>query len=418
VTALIFLACLMIPWKILVPSPAGIQAGVFLTDRRVGTMGYLDGNTWFSYEDRDPLHPVLGQTFESDPDRLRRATSTVPAWFANLLPEPGSGLRQLIAQEIGRKNPHDFQVLTYLGKDLPGAVRVIADSDMRHVPELAREGGTSGDHRIRFSLAGIQPKFSMQWQGRGLTLPMSGEGGDWIVKLPDGRFRDLPANEYSMLYWARLAGIDVPEIRLMEGSYLSGLPSGLIKDDELAFCIRRFDRDVSERIHQEDFAQIRDVSPEQKYDRATYSGIGRIVQSICPEDFQEYVRRLAAIVVMGNNDAHLKNWTIQYPDGRTARLSPAYDFVSVSAYGEFRDQALAFTIDGGHRADTVSYHNFEIFAQRVGVSPEIVSDTVSKTTSSMVACWPQVKAECDVPNFVSSHIEDRLRRLPLIRSRP
>lgn len=393
-------------------------AGVFLSSRRVGTLGYLDGNTWFNYEDRDPLHPVLGQTFESDPDRRRKANSTVPEWFANLLPEPGSGLRRLIGQELGRDNPHDFQVLTYLGEDLPGAVRIVSESDVSEIPELAQLESRGQAHRIRFSLAGIQAKFSMRWEGKGLVLPMSGEGGDWIVKLPDRRFPEVPANEYAMLSWARSVGIDVPEIRLLAGNQLAGLPPGLIADEELAFGIKRFDRLETERIHQEDFAQIRDVSPERKYERATYSGIGRIIQSVCPEDIQEYIRRLAAIVVMGNLDAHLKNWTIRYLDGRKACLSPAYDFVSVSAYGEFRDQELAFAIDGGRHAENVSFQNFRRFADRIGISSEFVTEIVYRTASMMAETWAQVKVDCPVPDFVASHIEERIRKLPLIVFKP
>ncbi|MEO3868609.1 HipA N-terminal domain-containing protein [Nonomuraea sp. B12E4] len=99
-----------------------VTAGVFLGDRRVGTLRYREGNTWFDYDDRAPVHPVLGQAFEANPDKRRSASGSVPEWFANLLPEQGSGLRNLVGRELGRSNPHDFQVLMFLGEDLPGNV--------------------------------------------------------------------------------------------------------------------------------------------------------------------------------------------------------------------------------------------------------------------------------------------------------
>jgi serine/threonine-protein kinase HipA len=395
--------------------PNSATAGVYLRERRVGTLGYHDGNTWFTYEDRDPEHPVLGQAFESDPTRRRTASGTVPEWFANLLPERGSGLREIIGSELGRANPHDFQVITYIGEDLPGAVRVLADSDLSEIPELAERKDDKGEYQVRFSLAGIQAKFSMRWEGKGLVLPMSGQGGNWIVKLPDRRFEDVPSNEYAMLTWARLSGIQVPEIELLTGSQLFGLPQGLIRENELALGVKRFDRTNDGPVHQEDFAQVREISVDLKYERATYSGLGRLIRTICPDDITEYIRRLVAIVVMGNLDAHLKNWTIRYPDTRKARLSPAYDFISVSAYSRFAKEPLAFRINGGRYAQMVTMGNFVRLAELAGFESAQVIEIANKTVSALMDSWPQVKAECPVPEFLIDHIEERLRTLPLLQ---
>lgn len=393
--------------------PRKATAGIYLGERRVGTLGYHDGNTWFTYDDRDPGHPVLGQAFEADPDHRRTASGSVPEWFANLLPEPGSGLRGLVGRELGRVNLHDFQVLMFSGEDLPGAVRV--------VPELTDTESARDDPgtRIRFSLAGVQAKFSMRWHGKGLVLPMGGAGGDWIVKLPDRRFDQVPANEYAMLNWARRVGIDVPEIKLVSAAELTGLPDGLIAAEEQAFAIRRFDRTPDGgRVHQEDFAQIREVAAENKYDRATYSGIARVVRALCPpDDTVELVRRLTAMVVMGNLDAHLKNWTIRYPDGRNARLSPAYDFISVSAYPDFRADELAFSVNGGRIARLITRDNFASFAERSGLDPDEVISIVTATLDAMADTWPEVKRECPVPSMVAEHIDARLTELPLYRFR-
>jgi serine/threonine-protein kinase HipA len=395
--------------------PNVTTASVLLNERRVGTLGYRDGSTWFEYEDRDPIHPVLGQAFELAPERRRTASGRLPAWFANLLPEPGSGLRRIIGREIGRENPHDFQVIRFIGEDLPGAVQVVPDSDSTEIPELKENPSGDEAHTVRFSLAGVQMKFSMRWEGKALVLPMSGQGGNWIVKLPDRLYPELPANEFSMLSWARFANIDVPEIKLFQGSQLRGLPKGLISNEELAFGIERFDRSVGARIHQEDFAQVTEVFPEDKYDRATYGGLARFMKDICPEDLDEYMRRLTAFTVMGNVDGHLKNWTLRYPDGRTARLSPAYDFVAVTAYEQFRGQKLAFPVDGVQYPASINIGSFSILARNAGIDVDRVDTVVKETAKALVETWPQVKVECPVPNFVVSHIEDRLRMLPIVQ---
>jgi serine/threonine-protein kinase HipA len=389
-------------------------AAVYLDERHIGTLGYRDGNTWFDYEDVESEHPVLGQAFEVDPASRRTASGSVPEWFANLLPEPGSGLREMVARELGRKRVHDFALLVHLGSDLPGAVRVFRERNGHDIPELVAGGQRTLDHPLRFSLAGVQPKFSMRYEGKSLVLPMTGQGGDWIVKLPDRRFPDVPANEYSMLTWMSLCGIDVPDIRLVPGSDLSGLPEGLIGGQENALAVRRFDRTAEGRVHQEDFAQVRETPAENKYERASYSGLGRLIATLAPQDVIEYIRRLAAMVVIGNLDAHLKNWTLRYPDRRTPRLSPAYDFVAVMAYPEFRKDVLAFDLGGTRATSAITMNHFRRLAKDMHLDASQAAATVQVTTEQLADTWMQVRNDCPVPAFVADHIEDRVRSLPLM----
>lgn len=389
-------------------------ATVYLGDRIVGTLGYHAGNTWFEYTDLMPGHPVLGQGFERDPLKRRTASGSVPEWFANLLPEQGSGLRQLVAAELERKSIHDFSLLCYLGDDLPGAVRVVADVDLTDLPDPHAEDECNHDHSLRFSLAGVQPKFSMRYEGKALVLPATGSGGDWIVKLPDQRFPDVPANEYAMLQWANSAGIETPQSELVTGATIKNLPDGMMNPGEHALAVRRFDRIHGERIHQEDFAQVRETATENKYERATYEGIGRAISAVTTaDDCIEYLRRLVAFVLMGNSDAHLKNWTLRYPDGRSARLSPAYDLVCVTAYPA--DHKFAFSLGGTKNTEVVTVQNFLRLGPNLNLSEERVEEVVRETVDRLATSWPQVKQNCPVPEFVASNIEQRLRELPLLR---
>ena len=52
-------------------------------------------------------------------------------------------------------------------------------------------------------------------QTRGLTIPVRGMGGHWIVKLPDQRYDRVPENEFSMMTFAKAVGIDVPRVGLV-----------------------------------------------------------------------------------------------------------------------------------------------------------------------------------------------------------
>lgn len=392
-----------------------VTASVFLGDRRVGVLGYHDGNTWFEYTDLSPDHPVLGQGFERDPRKRRTASGSVPEWFANLLPEPGSGLRQLVATALDKKRIHDFVLLSHLGDDLPGSVRVAPDSPLDGLPEHEASEAHRHEHALRFSLAGVQPKFSMRYEGKALVVPASGSGGDWIVKLPDQRFPSVPANEFAMLRWAEHVGIDVPETRLVPGSEIKNLPDGLLASGQSALAVRRFDRTPTGRVHQEDFAQVREVATDAKYDKANYEGIGRVIAAVCPPaDAIEYVRRLVAVVAMGNADAHLKNWTLRYPDGREARLSPAYDLVCVTAYPS-ADHQLAFPLSGSTTTELITLESFRGLAPALRLSPSLVADTVRETVEALATSWTEVKRSVPVPDFVATTIDERLRSLPLLR---
>lgn len=391
------------------PTQGEATAGVFLGTRRVGTLWFRDQFTRFEYEDFAPDHPVLGQGFEDNPVRVRTARVEVPEWFANLLPEPDSPLRRFMADRIGIKAQRSFPLLVHLGNDLPGALRVVLDGASDY----------ASDGTLRFSLAGVQLKFSMRRHGRALTLPASGSGGNWIVKLPDRRYDNVPENEYTMLRWAATAGIAVPDIDLMSGSSLVGLPDGLIHDSEQALAVERFDRiDGDGRIHMEDLAQVREVFPREKYDGTSYSDIARGFAALCPsEDLDEYVRRLVSVVAMGNSDAHLKNWTLTYPDGRQARLPPAYDLVCITCYGDFRDAGLAFHLGRERNFGAIMRRHFQVLAAGAGLDERRVLDVVDGTVHALLESWPAIRRESPAPDFVLRHIDERLRTLPLFSGR-
>jgi serine/threonine-protein kinase HipA len=152
----------------------------------------------------------------------------VPPFFSNLLPE--GGLRRYLAERAGVNQQREFFLLWVLGLDLPGALSIHpavgdappgADEDL---PENAKPNA------LRFSLAGVQLKFSAfknAGKGRGLTIPAEGVGGSWIVKLPSQQFTGVPENEFSMMTIAGMIGMEVPVINLVDLDAISGIPEGI-----------------------------------------------------------------------------------------------------------------------------------------------------------------------------------------------
>ncbi|MCP4004368.1 MAG: type II toxin-antitoxin system HipA family toxin, partial [bacterium] len=158
-----------------------------------------------SYLDLYP-RPVLGQWFEDDLRRIYVSRQRLPPFFSNLLPE--GELRNLIASEVGVAPSREYFILRHLGEDLPGAIRAIPSEDEEDIIASGEDEETEdyrtpeNGTRLRFSLAGVQLKFSVNRRDKALVLPASGRGGDWLVKLPDARFERVPFNEWSTLRWA------------------------------------------------------------------------------------------------------------------------------------------------------------------------------------------------------------------------
>jgi serine/threonine-protein kinase HipA len=396
-----------------------VTAEVRLHGMRVGEIRYARGGSKFVYEDdlSSPAHRVLGQIFEDDPQAARRARIGVPAWFANLLPE--GALRRQIIREMGGGNIGDFTLLVRLGGYLPGAVTVHADdepSDDVAPDDVADDFDRAPEHPLRHSLAGVQLKYSVAAER--LTLPVSGDGGWWIVKLPDRALRELTVNEYLTMRWLTAAGFPVPPVHLVPADAVKGIPEGLVDPSELVFLIKRFDRSPAGRVHVEDFAQVANVEPMFKYSEsgASYDGLGTVIHELTTEaGYYEYVRRLVAMLVTGNTDAHLKNWALIYSDGRTPAVAPVYDFHSLTVYSQYRYAPLALSLDNERVPSAIDFDHFRRLAERAGTDPERTVITAAETVQQLREAWAaDVRAEAEQRfSALATHFTHRLNALPI-----
>jgi len=184
---------------------------VLLHGRQIGVITRLVGDRQiFAFEQDyvdDPQRATLSLSFKSASGGLvtdvRAVPRRVPPFFSNLLPE--GHLRAYLAKLADVKPEREFFLLAVLGADLPGAIVVTPLEGGEHG---MRAPGTEGyehearpaENVLRFSLAGVQLKFSAVMEASGgLTIPADGMGGSWIVKLPSARFSHVPENEFVML---------------------------------------------------------------------------------------------------------------------------------------------------------------------------------------------------------------------------
>ena len=370
-----------------------------------------------AYVEAGSTRPTLSLGFKAADgglvEQTRPTRARLPPFFSNLLPE--AHLREYLAARGGIHPDREFLLIWLLGADLAGAIEV-RSPDGSVPPGVADAGGRRrrDEQPLRFSLAGVQLKFSaLQETSKGLTLPVDGVGGDWIVKLPSPRFEAVPENEYAMMTLAREVGIDVPDVRLVATNDIGGLPQDLPEAFGQSLAVRRFDRPRSgERVHIEDFAQVFGVYPDKKYQHASYGSIARVLWLEAGEHaVTEYTRRLVFNALIGNADAHLKNWSLIYPDARTPKLAPAYDLVGTIPY--IPGDRLALSLGGTKEFAAVDLDRFRRFADKAGLPVRLMLQTARETAARVRDLWPTHEPLRALPERMRQAIGGHMDTVPL-----
>ncbi len=316
--------------------------------------------------------------------------------LSNLLPE--GALRELIAQGLKTHIDNEFQIFSYLGQDLPGAL-VATPMEPENVPDsvLITHGKVRAvkfkmrDQENKFSLAGIQMKFSMKEKDGRYNLSKGDELGDWIIKTPSAKHKNVPLNEYTAMTLASLVGVNIPEIKLIEMDKLDNLPQINLPNEKLAFAIKRFDREQNTRIHMEDFAQVLVKYPHEKYNTANYEQIAKVLYKFSGDglaDVQQFARRLLVNILLANGDAHLKNWSLLYEDQITPILSPAYDIVTTNVYIE-NETEFALNLGKSKKWFTVTSAHFENWANKSGIPWRAIKPHLDDTIEKARSLWPE-----------------------------
>jgi serine/threonine-protein kinase HipA len=247
--------------------------------------------------------------------------------------------------------------------------------------------------------------------GKGhLTIPASGIGGSWIVKLPSPHYPALAENEYAMMELARRVGIDVPEIRLLPLEEIAGLPEDVNRAGGHALAIRRFDRQTDgRRLHMEDFAQVFGIYPDDKYKGRNYANIAAVLAAEAGEAaVHEFMRRLVFTVLTGNGDMHLKNWTLLYTDRRTPVLSPAYDLVATIPY--LPNDTLALNFGGERSIGYIMPDQVRRFAEKARLPVNQLWKIAQETSAHIVDTWRDHVAKDLLPGEVREAIDRHIER--------
>lgn len=221
------------------------------------------------------------------------------------------------------------------------------------------------------TVPGVQPKLSLGIISKALKNKdigrltiMGALGGDFILKPPTNQFPDMPENEFITMHLAKMCGIRTVPFALIR-----------LKSGELAYITRRIDRTLSgKKLHQLDMFQITEAF--DKY-RSSIEKVGKAVKAHSVNTLLDLLRLFELIVfcfITGNNDMHLKNFSLIHTNGW--ELAPAYDLLNVYLHLPGDREETALTIGG--KKQKLSKTDFEKMGLNFGLNEKQIANTIAR----------------------------------------
>ena len=220
------------------------------------------------------------------------------------------------------------------------------------------------------SLTGVQPKLSLHLNEHegSQRLTIVGLWGNFVCKPQTVQFGSMPETEDLTMHLAELAKIDVVPHTLMR-----------MADGTLCYLTKRIDRDAKgEKMAMEDMCQLTGRQTEYKY-KSSYERIAKAIaqySSMPKMDVTNFFETVLFSWITGNNDMHLKNFSLYEPQDGTIRLTPAYDLLNASILNPKDDEELALTLNG--RKKRLKRSDFIAAGETMGIDPKIVDRLIGK----------------------------------------
>jgi serine/threonine-protein kinase HipA len=389
-------------------------ANVFPERNRRMRLGYSD-TALRTY----PLgSPVLSLSLPLTPERYPNAISR--AFLDGLLPEEES--RRVIAQDLNLNANDTYGLIQALGRDCAGALvfqpsdelvpppastttaELMTDTAIGELIVNLRSAPLGVSRRVRVSLAGAQEKALLTRMPDGSWgLPVDGTPSTHLFK-PE--IRDYPLsveNEAFCMRFVRHLNLAVPHVETAEYG------------DRKVLIVERFDRTVSpdgriERIHQEDFCQATGRGPEKKYEENGGPSLRTIAETIRavanPDSSRRFLQALVVNVLVGNGDAHGKNFSLFHHRDGSLELTPLYDVMSTLYYGL---DELAMCVDNIRKIDRITGDRLVNEVASWGMPRESVIELVTNLLDAVPDAVAQAAIETpglppQIPDLVRSQL--------------
>jgi serine/threonine-protein kinase HipA len=377
-----------------VPRRTGAELGVFLRGEMLGTIerrGPARYRFRYSKEALSPRRRSRDALSASLPFQEQAfAPGESAPFFEGLLPE--GAVRRAVAEKFRLSEEDGFGLLAELGADCAGAVvvlpagetpdpgeawrtRPLGDSDLAAlVDELPRDplGVSAGPDGVRLSLGGIQDKLVLTGSpSAGFSQPLAGAPSTCLIKPEHRRYEGLAANEAFCLRVAGVAGLEVASTELLT---VGSTP---------CLYVERFDRAIGEggkvvRLHQEDVCQALGILPAAKYEANGGPSVAAVVGLLrgigsprAAIDVNAFVKAVLVNFLLGNGDAHGKNFALLYDPDVGVRLAPLYDVVSTAVYPDLTSR-MAMAIGGEEDPERVSLDSWRELGRAGGLGGQLV----------------------------------------------
>jgi serine/threonine-protein kinase HipA len=402
------------------------ELAVWLYGERVATIDRKRGRPRLAYTEEalgryDLGTPLLSLSLAVATERYTQGVAR--PFLDGLLPEGEP--RKSIARDLGLRADDTYGLIEALGRDCAGAVVIqpledapppvptTATAERLGLEELEalvrdlRSAPLGAGGRVRVSLAGVQEKLLLTRMPDGAWgRPVDGTPSTHILKPEIAAYPHTVENEALCMRIAKHLDLDVAAV---ETTAIAG---------RKLFVVERNARAVGadgsvERIHQEDFCQARGTPPDTKYEEDGGPSLRRVAAILAavatPGSLAKLARTVALNVMLGNGDAHAKNFSMLHPASAGLTLAPLYDLMCTLHYG---DDRLAMYVDSVQRTDRVTTERIVNEAVRWGLSPtaagEIVGDLLERTPGAIAAAREETEG---VPDDLAATIERRIAQL-------
>jgi len=369
------------------------QAGELSIDKG-GGMHFAYAPEWLA----DETAPALSHAMPKQEKPFR--DHACKAVFGGLLPEESQ--RTAIARALGVSPDNPFRLLEALGGDVAGALAFLPKDEeplrdySKTAPEPLQEGELAklldrlpavpmlaGEGGARLSLAGAQSKLPVVLNvDGGIAIPRPGEPSTHLIKPEPVRFAGLAANEAFCLALARAVGIDAATAEWREAA---GKPLLLVE---------RYDRmsveGKTKRLHQEDFAQALGVPSNRKYAAEggpTFRDSFALLRSAATRPAREVLKLADAAIfnlIIGNADAHAKNYSLLRRENGEVVLTPLYDLVATHMWEELSPK-LAMRFGRAATLEEFDGESTARFADEAGLGAPYIKRQVSEIAAKIGA---------------------------------
>ncbi len=392
---------------------------LWLDEQRCFVFQYAE--SWLSSSIAIPLSlslPLIDEPYIAD---------TARPFFTNLLPE--TELRYAIARKLGVSYKNDYALLEAIGGECAGAVSLLPEGQKPDkegyyqplskrglhelIEQLPRRPMLAGESDMRLSLAGVQNKLPVYFDGEQVSLPHGGLPSSHILKPVIREYQNSTINEAYCMKLAQAVGLSVPDVTLLR------------TQKQWLYLIRRYDRELDghkiTRLHQEDFCQALSILPEVKYEKEGgigFAGCFKLIreQSIQPViDLQQLLNWAVFNYLIGNADAHGKNVSLLLT-AQGPKLAPFYDLMSTAIYPDLTNKP-AMKIGGEDRYQWIIARSWQKFAEETGVSFKLVKQALEKMSENLAQKAPKLAQQFEqdfgnvgVVRKIQSIIEQRSKK--------